>query len=378
MVWDGADGYVLLFGGFACNTHCLLADTWTFSNGNWTNITSKVTGAPPPLVLEGLAIDPTTGDVVMFGGGLTVAGTNLTSATWTYHAGTWTNISSTVGATPPALEFPAMATDSTDREIVMTGGLNGSSVASRSTWTFKGGTWTNESSIAGSSGGLTLPIASDDPPEHGVLLFGIQGGTVGRSATLVYSGGTWHNYTSTLAVQPPPMYLATDGYLPGTSAVVVFCGVIVNHTGGPGIHALVTWEFYNGAWYNLTYQTGPQPETYLAAAGAVDPNTDAWYVFGGETLTVPLSPWTYVLSAPPSVTATASRSVTDAGLSVTLTANVRDGLAPNSVSGTSGTAARTRPAPSPPTPSPTPVSTSRRRPPPAWWARRARRMSGST
>ncbi len=233
MVWDGADGYVLLFGGFACNTHCLLADTWTFSNGNWTNITSKVTGAPPPLVLEGLAIDPTTGDVVMFGGGLTVAGTNLTSATWTYHAGTWTNISSTVGATPPALEFPAMATDSTDREIVMTGGLNGSSVASRSTWTFKGGTWTNESSIAGSSGGLTLPIASDDPPEHGVLLFGIQGGTVGRSATLVYSGGTWHNYTSTLAVQPPPMYLATDGYLPGTSAVVVFCGVIVNHTGAP-------------------------------------------------------------------------------------------------------------------------------------------------
>ncbi len=94
----------------------------------------------------------------------------------------------------------------------------------------------------------------------------------------------------------------------------------------------MTWEFYNGAWYNLTYQTGPQPETYLAAAGAVDPNTDAWYVFGGETLTVPLSPWTYVLSAPPSVTATASRSVTDAGLSVTLTANVRDGLAPNSVS----------------------------------------------
>jgi hypothetical protein len=332
MVWDGSDGYVLLYGGFACNTACVLGDTWTFSDGNWTNITSKVTGAPPPVVLAGLAVDPTTGEVVLFGGARTASGSNLSSATWTYHAGIWTNISSTVGATPPALAAPAMATDSADGEIVMTGGQNASSVSSGWTWTFKGGTWTNESSIAGSSGGLILPTAADDPAAHGVLLFGIQGGNTGRSATLIYSGGTWHNYTSTLAVEPPAMYLGTAGYLPGVAAVVAFAGVLVNHTGGTGIHCLVTWAFYDGAWYNQTDLTGVQPATFLAVAGAVDPNTDSWYLFGGETLTVPLSPWTYVLSGPPSVTASASRSVTDAGMSVALTASVRDGLAPNSVS----------------------------------------------
>ena len=54
MGYDGADGYVLLFGGDASGTggscwfgQCqLLNDTWVYSNGNWTNITANQSSTP--------------------------------------------------------------------------------------------------------------------------------------------------------------------------------------------------------------------------------------------------------------------------------------------------------------------------------------------
>ncbi|HEV2166650.1 MAG TPA: PKD domain-containing protein, partial [Thermoplasmata archaeon] len=67
-------------------------------------------------------------------------------------------------------------------------------------------------------------------------------------------------------------------------------------------------------------------------ASAVDPTSSALLLFGGETKTVPLSPWTYVLSAPPVVNASASRPVVDLGMAVTFHAIVTGGFAPNSVS----------------------------------------------
>ena len=183
MTWDASDGYVLLYGGYGCGGHCIISDTWTFANGVWTNITALTSGSPPTAYLPGLAYDPTSARVILFGG---LGASGVLSDTWSYHAKAWTNISATVGSTPPQRVYPAMVTDSTDGEIVMTGGETGlGEPYSSTTWVFKSGTWTNDSSIAGSSGGLELPVASDDPAQSGVLLVGPEAGNNSRSATLV-------------------------------------------------------------------------------------------------------------------------------------------------------------------------------------------------
>ena len=61
--------------------------------------------------------------------------------------------------------------------------------------------------------------------------------------------------------------------------------------------------------------------------------SDALILFGGVTVSAgqPLSPYTWVLSAPPTVTANASRTVVDAGMADTFTAGVTEGFEPESV-----------------------------------------------
>ncbi|MCI4348265.1 MAG: hypothetical protein L3J97_06585, partial [Thermoplasmata archaeon] len=90
MVWDAADSYVLLFGGeFITPSHRfgINHDTWTYANGVWTNISTMISGGPPPAgVAPGMAYDPWAHEVVLFGGS---NGTKYQSQTWTYVAKTW-------------------------------------------------------------------------------------------------------------------------------------------------------------------------------------------------------------------------------------------------------------------------------------------------
>jgi PKD repeat protein len=330
MVWDASDGYVLLVGGLGCGGVCFISDTWTFVNGAWTNITTTVSGSPPSVYLPGLAFDPSTGKVIFFGGVNRTLATQ--SATWSYHAKAWVNLSATVVSTPPARVAPAMSTDSTDGEIVMTGGetvLGGG--YSTTTWVFHAGSWTNDTSIAGSSGGLVLPASSDFPPANGVLLVGAEFGNHTHVATLEYYSGTWHNLTSSLSTSVSPFQLAQAVYSPSARAVVLFSGFLYNRTGST-LAMQITWEFASGAWTNLTDLTGSQPATNLGMAMVVDPSSGAIVLFGGQRSIAPLlSQYTYVLSSPPSVSANASRSVVDAGMADTFTATFTGGIAPDSV-----------------------------------------------
>ncbi|MCI4345975.1 MAG: hypothetical protein L3K07_04405, partial [Thermoplasmata archaeon] len=211
LAWDPSDGYVLLFGGENLASFAQ-SITWSYANGTWTNLTSLVTGTPPPLVAPELAYDPSSHTLIEFGGqGIT----NVPSgATWSYHNRTWTNLSATVGTAPSPRDFQAMSTDSTDSQILLMGGTSnlGSSWLS-DTWTFKAGHWTNVTSLAGSSfGHLLYPVGSDDPVDHGTFARGLysSGGQL-NTATLVFSSGSWRNVTSTLTQGPPGMFVGSAG-----------------------------------------------------------------------------------------------------------------------------------------------------------------------
>jgi chitodextrinase len=345
MAWDASDGYVLLFGGsYNEAAKGALADTWTYSHGNWTNITAVTSGAPPPLEQSNMAFDPSSQSLILFGGANGVF--TASNYTWSYHNLVWTNLTSTAGVAPPACKFPGLSTDSTDGEVVLWGGLNSSGVsASWGTWTFKGGTWTNVTATAGTVANAQTPSLSDDPAESGVLMVGgasyhLNGSKPYFPVTFVYSKGMWTNLTAILTELPPissSPYCAI-GLLPGPSAVMYYEGLVFLPATGGVVLAASTWEFQNGAWTNITTAVGAIGASdgfVFEPAVATTPADNAMLVYGGITL-LGVSISTYALSAPPEITATSSQTVTDVGEPVTFTGTFTEGLLPNVAAWTFG------------------------------------------
>jgi PKD repeat protein len=325
MTWDASDGYVLYFGGQNLANKAI-GDTWSYVNGTWTNLTASLSGAPPPLVLASLAFDPSSHAVILFGG--ITGGAAVAGWTWSYHNRTWTNLSSTVGTAPSPRVVAALSTDSTDGELLLFGGSpTGGGVWITDTWTFKGGHWTNVSSLAGSAfGRLQLPVSSDDPADHGVFLrASYNSGTTYATATLIYSGGSWRNLTSTLSQQPPLMEIGGAGYLAPISAVVTDSGVSINRTSTTFLEGL-TAEYSSGTWDNVTGVTAGPPVLNLFSSASVVGNDESFLAIGlGSSSTVPSS---WLLSAPPKVTASANHLSVDPGTSVSFTGAVSEGAAP--------------------------------------------------
>ncbi|MCI4347361.1 MAG: PKD domain-containing protein [Thermoplasmata archaeon] len=333
MTWDTADGYVVLFGGQTVAG--VLSDTWTYLNGTWTNITATIIGSPPGLEETGMAYDPGSSSVILFGG------FNHTFAyqkqTWSYHAKRWTNLTSSSGTSPSARLLPAMATDSTDGQVVLFGGMSSGPLL-KDTWIFRNGTWSNETSRAPVLASITYPMASDDPPDHGVLLFGTMNWNRSHyeAGTFLFTGGIWRNLTSTFSTQPPRPPLGALDFVPAASAVFLHVSDTFNKTGGSTVVDL-TWEYVGGVWKNVTVATGQQPVGALLGGHALDAWDNSWILFGGSAFKPPYYPTdTWVLSALPVVTATTSQSIIDAGMSVAFTGSISDGLAPNALAWTFG------------------------------------------
>jgi hypothetical protein len=94
MTYDSEDQYVLLFGGSASSSYStVLNDTWSFSDGSWTNRTLAT--APPGGGGCSLSTDAQRSSVVEFGGWAHPADFDpTTNETWEYRAGQWAEISS--------------------------------------------------------------------------------------------------------------------------------------------------------------------------------------------------------------------------------------------------------------------------------------------
>jgi Galactose oxidase, central domain len=89
LVYDTADGYVLLYGG-ASNTG-ILGDTWTYVKGVWTQLSPVP--SPPGRYGAGMAYLPSENLTVLYGGTWSAASpANLRTDVWVFAAGTWTNV----------------------------------------------------------------------------------------------------------------------------------------------------------------------------------------------------------------------------------------------------------------------------------------------
>lgn len=328
MAWDPVDGYVLLYGG--TNSHgAVYGDSWSFANGTWTNLTASVTGAPPSLAIPQLAYDPSDREMLLFGG-LTLGG-NASTQTWAYHARTWTNLTGHTGATPPAEEFSAMSTDSVDSEVVLFGGSSpGTGVWGADSWTFKAGTWTNVTATASPPAGhLVYPESTDDPAIGGVLLRALfPSGTQIGSATLTFSNGAWRNVSSLVTGDTGQIFLGGGGYLAPIGVAAFVSSVVFNRSGStiPGVNSV---EFSNDTWTNVTSEVAGPP--HLEELGSLSdlPNDQGLLAFGGlNAATAALAGDTWVLTSAPQVQARVAHVAIDAGTADAFSSQVTGGLAP--------------------------------------------------
>ncbi len=332
MTWDASDGYVLLYGGVTLNATDQLvvdSDTWSYVNGTWTNLTRTVVGGPPPEAEDAvLSYDPWTGLAVLVGGTSAVS-SNL-SLTWTYHAGVWTNITATAGTPPSPRWLPVFVADVASHQMLLFGGASpNSDHGLDDTWLFTGSAWSNITGTVGTSPPDLAGLSGTyDPAESGILVLGTSyAGPPYLGATYLFTGGAWHNLTSSQSATLPLLQYPAIGYAPQTSSVIAMSSEVYTPISGGADFFPVEWTFSAGQWTNTTAD-GLFPAAASGGAATVDGNGDL-LEFGGTLNYSSPEQWMYAYSASPSsVAVTVHPATLDTGVSTAVTATFSGGLPP--------------------------------------------------
>ncbi|HEY6238206.1 MAG TPA: kelch repeat-containing protein [Thermoplasmata archaeon] len=196
MTYDAADGYVLLFGGEPPNRSAFLADAWTFHAGLWSPLTPTTLNAPIPSARAGASIifDPVRSLTVLFGGN---SATGVLADTWTYRSGNWTDASATLSAAPGPRWAASATYDSEEGYPLLVNGYDNGVFISEA-WSFGGSTWSQLSDSGGPDGSFGGVLVDD--PRDGYLVYfsGVVAGFALLTATLLYEHGSW-----ILLINPP-------------------------------------------------------------------------------------------------------------------------------------------------------------------------------
>lgn len=211
--YDTADGYLLMYGGMTSETD-IHSDTWTFWGGQWHNL--SLAYHPPSLLSPALTYDAAEGYVLLFGGATPDPalefGDDL-EQTWSYSHGVWTNLTSSIlGSVPEGRVLSAMAFDPAQGYVILYGGWNTTTGALfGDTWIFLDGFWTelflSPSPAPAIIGGSLISTSNSS----GLFLFG---GIVGTYTNYAATNATW-------VFGPPPANTSAPLGGPGASTYTV-------------------------------------------------------------------------------------------------------------------------------------------------------------
>jgi hypothetical protein len=265
MVYDAVDGYLLYFGGMApAQGFTTVSYTWSFANGTWANLTSRISPQPPPLQEAQTTFDPADGYVVLHGGFNDQFGIwGGYAVTWTYSHGDWTNVTN-ASRPMPALDG-WMAYDAAAGFVLYFGGAMDPAFSpppgtfSNATWEFLNGTWTNLSAqVHGAPPPRAWASMVYDPADKVVLLMGGSESESLTNQTYVndtwsFSGSSWSLLRGSPAPSPrSSMLIAYDA---ATSEVIGFGGFgrVPNVAPNGSIEYIQaslsdTWSFASGEW----------------------------------------------------------------------------------------------------------------------------------
>jgi hypothetical protein len=305
-----AGGYDVLFGGFNWTDGTFLGDSWRFSSGTWTKITSSSPSARADATLISDGVD---GYLVLFGGQAPTCYSGTTARcmqlgdTWKFMSGIWTNITSSLGSGPARRSEAAATYDAASRYTLMFGGIYApvrtSPVSASDEWTY----WTSGWQMIHSTlsylsyaapGERSEEALAYNGPTRSVLMYGGMGKLVTRTNCTSYNqnlSDTWSfvdgygtNVTTRVGnFQPTPLFGASMVYDQRDGYVVLFGGVTqrgFNHY--PDVNCPIfvpvayTWIFVNSQWSNITPSPSPSARNYFGMV--YDPVDQYVLLFGGK------------------------------------------------------------------------------------------------
>jgi len=275
MVYDPVEREVVLFGGCtiaACGP--TLSDTWTFSRGQWTDVTSSA-GSPPAARGESyFAWCDLLGAAVLFGGEAGTTPFRDLNDTWTFSAGHWTNLTSNLTGPAPSARFGGGMTSLATLGPLLFGGVNATALLG-DTWEFSSTPnsigWTDVTALVGGA-----PSARRDPAlaidgNGGAILFGGYAAGAYDADLWAFTAQRWVSQPNNGG--PPGTYGATASYDASDGYLLLFGGVT---SGGVTNGA---WTYHAGAWRLLNPAAPFNPVTpivigllfavFLAVVGAV-------------------------------------------------------------------------------------------------------------
>lgn len=248
VAYDPVDGYVVLFGGcVANNCGSPLADTWTFAHNRWTDLTPSLNLTPSARYLPMMTWDASLGAVLLFGGSATGSPEGGLNDSWSFVHGHWAPLNTS--APPPARADAMMAFSPALNATVLFGGLSLNGFLG-DTWTFHAGTWTKVTS-SGSSGPTPMRAATMvwDGADNELLEFGGYNSGTYYSASWWFDSGGW-SPTGASGVAPPGVYGAEAAYDAADGYVLVFSGEASQGT------LTTTWTFSGDHWTALISPPG--------------------------------------------------------------------------------------------------------------------------
>ncbi len=292
LAYDPVTRTTILFGGQTADD--IIGDTWSWNGSGWTRL--HPSASPPARAWAALAFDTGTGRLVLFGGtGPTARGggdvCRCFGDTWTWDGTTWRRHT---GAGPSARVMSGMAGDPATGGILLFGGDTGGKGTTflADTWLWKKGVWTQSRAVGPSARDATA--MASDPSAGSVVLFGGNGLPNGASAD------TWVWHVAHWSLIPGPGPPAMSGSMATSPAGVLLYG---SDSSVPGPPRAETWSYTAGGWRLVVADPeqaaspslpGPRADTSLAydqlhrtvvlfgGAGNVGPLGGTW-LFGDAT-----------------------------------------------------------------------------------------------
>lgn len=294
MAYDPATKQLVLFGGYGSGG--VVGDTWTWNGSSWTE--QHPSSSPSAREAPAMVYDAATSQLLLFGGIIPGAGQVTYGDTWVWTGSTWQQLQPS--ESPPARGFASIAYDSTSKDVVLFGGAatsNGNIAGNvADTWVWNGTTWA--SGPTGPSARDVASLATDPATGHLILFGGISCtgppcDNARDSDTWQWNGSAWNQLSP--ATTPSGRSFAAMSYDPATASVVLFGG----QSGTTTATALGdTWTWNGSTWAGQTPASSPAARGGSAAAyvpgegvvlfGGVDASgsylSDVWNWSGGATV----------------------------------------------------------------------------------------------
>lgn len=272
MVYDGARGRVILFGG-CCNEELNLNDMWAWTGARWLRVQPTSGSVPPTRHEHAMAYDSARRRVVLFGG---FVESYLGNDTWEWDGAQWHRAHPRIS--PEPRRHHGMAYDPIREVTVLFGGDGYAEDDFSDTWEWDGEEWVHITTEPSRTPSRRRRHALFYDGGRTILFGGVQGNEtteiIDLDDTWSWDGLGWSPVHSP-SEGPPPASDRAVAYDSRQAQVLLFGGY---REAGGGLNE--TWTWTGNTWLRAAPAPGgPAPREGHAAA--YDGGRDRVIVFGG-------------------------------------------------------------------------------------------------